>query len=175
MRADRAWVRLGSGRRLDLLDLRPDAWTDEDLTTGLARTYPWGGHSCWELPLSVAQHSLTVLAIGERMQGRALTPAAARTAARCGRGLLGFDCITPLKHAVGRSLRPTYRAPASDYRRVLPAQPLGGQRVPAAQGGRPACRHHGANGFQVLNHQQRPHHPVEWIDDDAILLAVAVE
>ena len=56
MRAGRAWVRLGSGRRLDLLDLRPDAWTDEDLATGLSRTYRWGGHSCWELPLSVAQH-----------------------------------------------------------------------------------------------------------------------
>ena len=77
MRTDRAWVRLSSGRRLDLLDLRPDAWSDEDLATGLSRTYRWGGHSTWSLPLSVAQHSLTVLAIRQRQEGRALAPGAA--------------------------------------------------------------------------------------------------
>ena len=103
MRVDRAWVRLGSGRRLDLLDLRPDAWTDEDLATGLARTYRWGGHSCWELPLSVAQHSLAVLAIRQRMEGRALAPAAAlrELLHDADEGLLGFDCITPLKPQLG--------------------------------------------------------------------------
>ena len=105
MRADRAWVRLGSGRRLDLLDLRPDAWTDEDLATGLARTYRWGGHSCWELPLSVAQHSLAVLAIRERMEGRGLAPAAAlrELLHDADEGLLGFDCITPLKPQLGEA------------------------------------------------------------------------
>jgi hypothetical protein len=99
MRANRAWVRLGSGHRLDLLDLRPDAWTDEDLATGLARTYRWGGHSCWELPLSVAQHSLAVLAIRERTEGRGLAPAAAlhELLHDADEGLLGFDCLTPLK------------------------------------------------------------------------------
>jgi len=103
MRAGRAWVRLGSGRRLDLLDLRPDAWTDEDLATGLARTYRWGGHSCWELPLSVAQHSLAVLTIRERMEGRGLAPAAAlrELLHDADEGLLGFDCITPLQTAIG--------------------------------------------------------------------------
>ena len=48
MRPDRAWVRLGSGRRLDLLDPRPDQWTDRDLAVGLSRTYRWGGHSRWD-------------------------------------------------------------------------------------------------------------------------------
>ena len=105
MRAGRAWVRLGSGRRLDLLDLRPDAWTDEDLATGLARTYRWGGHSCWELPLSVAQHSLAVLAIRERMEGRGLAPTAAlrELLHDADEGLLGFDCITPLKPQLGEA------------------------------------------------------------------------
>ncbi len=42
--ADRAWVRLPSGRRLDLLP-HPFDWTDADLATGLARTFRWGGHS----------------------------------------------------------------------------------------------------------------------------------
>ena len=54
----RAWVRLGSGRPLDLIDPQPHDWQDRDLAVGLSRTYRWGGHSRWALPLSVAQHSL---------------------------------------------------------------------------------------------------------------------
>jgi hypothetical protein len=42
---ERAWVRLPSGRRLDLLSPTPFDWTDADLATGLARTFRWGGHS----------------------------------------------------------------------------------------------------------------------------------
>ena len=61
----RAWILLPSGRRLDLLDPQPDAWTDEDLAIGLSRTYRWAGYSKWDLPLSVAQHSLAVLALRE--------------------------------------------------------------------------------------------------------------
>lgn len=99
-----AWVRLGSGRRLDLLDPDPAAWTDEDLATGLSRTYRWGGHSRWELPLCVAQHSLLVLAIREQGARRTLAPAHAL------RELLhdadealigGFDCPAPLKPHLG--------------------------------------------------------------------------
>ena len=107
MRPDRAWVRLGPERRLNLLDLRPDAWTDEDLATGLSRTYRWGGHSRWELPLSAAQHSLTVLAIRQRMEGRGLAAGAAfrELLHDADEGLLGFDCITPLKPHTG-SARP---------------------------------------------------------------------
>ena len=61
----RAVVLLQSGRRLDLLNPDPNCWTNEDLAIGLSRTYRWAGHSAWELPLSVAQHSLTVLALRE--------------------------------------------------------------------------------------------------------------
>ena len=75
MRPDRAWVRLGSGRRLDLLDPQPGQWTDCDLAVGLSRTYRWGGHSRWDLPLSVAQHSLLVLVLRQQMQPhQPLTP-----------------------------------------------------------------------------------------------------
>ena len=66
----RAWVRLPSGKRLDLLNPTPFDWEDKDLALGLARTYRWGGHSAWPLPLSVAQHSLLVLALHRhRFQG----------------------------------------------------------------------------------------------------------
>ncbi len=61
MRPECAFVLLESGRRLDLLDPRPGAWTDKDLAVGVSRMYRWGGHSRWELPLSVAQHTLLVL------------------------------------------------------------------------------------------------------------------
>ena len=59
----RAVVLLKSRRRLDVLNPDPNAWTDEDLAAGLSRTMRWGGTSRWEHPLSVAQHSLTVLTI----------------------------------------------------------------------------------------------------------------
>ncbi len=75
MKPDHAWVRLGSVRRLDLLDPRPDQRAGQDLAVGMSRTYRWGGHSCWELPLSVAQHSLLVLVLCQQMQPRQpLTP-----------------------------------------------------------------------------------------------------
>jgi len=67
MRPERAWIRLQSGRRLDLLQPAPDSWTDRDLAIGLSRTYRWGGHSCWDLPLSVAQHSLLVLVLRQKL------------------------------------------------------------------------------------------------------------
>ena len=46
MKPARAWVRLQSGRRLNLLAPDPVSWTDSDLAIGLSRTYRWGGHSC---------------------------------------------------------------------------------------------------------------------------------
>lgn len=104
---DRAWVRMPSGRRLDLLNPTPLDWEDEDLSLGLARTYRWGGHSTWDLPMSVAQHSMLVLAIH-----RALAPDR-RSASSDFRelihdaeeGLVGFDCILPLKPFLGENFR----------------------------------------------------------------------
>jgi hypothetical protein len=68
MKPARAWVRLQSGRRLNLLAPDPVSWTDSDLAIGLSRTYRWGGHSCWERPLSVAQHSLLVLVLRQKLR-----------------------------------------------------------------------------------------------------------
>lgn len=99
----RAWVRLPSGRRLDLLDPTPFDWADEDLALGLARTYRWGGHSAWKLPLSVAQHSLLVLALRRARSPSGLSDAAARRELLhdADEGLLGFDPISPLKPFLG--------------------------------------------------------------------------
>jgi hypothetical protein len=104
--AARAWIRLPSGRRLDLLAPTPFDWTDEDLAIGLSRTFRWGGHSVWPAPLSVAQHSLAVLVLR-----RAARPAATRDALRREllhdgeEGLTNFDCISPLKPFLGEGFR----------------------------------------------------------------------
>jgi uncharacterized protein len=103
MTSARAWVRLPSGRRLDLLNPTPFDWTDEDLAIGLARTFRWGGHSVWPHPLSVAQHSLMVLAIRRNASTTGLSDATARRELLhdADEGLLGFDPISPLKPFLG--------------------------------------------------------------------------
>lgn len=106
--APRAWVRLPSGRRLDLINPTPLDWDDEDLAMRLARTYRWGGESAWPLPLSVAQHALTVLAICRSFAADG--PLSAHDALRelhhdSDEGLLGFDCLTPLKPLLGEPFR----------------------------------------------------------------------
>ena len=100
-----AFVLLKSRRRLDLLNPDPQAWTDDDLAEGLSRTMRWGGASQWAYPLSVAQHSLTVLAIRE-----AEGPLTAREALRellhdAAEFMLGWDCIAPLKAQLGQPFR----------------------------------------------------------------------
>lgn len=100
--AERAWVRLPSGRRLDLLAPTPLDWTDEDLATGLARTYRWGGHSVWPgAPLSVAQHSLAVLALRRERARLGGVEALRELLHDAEEGLINFDCIAPLKPFLG--------------------------------------------------------------------------
>jgi len=106
----RAWVRMPSGRRLDLLDPTPFDWDDSDLALGLARTYRWGGHSAWPLPLSVAQHSLTVMhvrAAACKAVGLELSPISAlrELLHDAEEGLLGFDCVSPLKPFMGEAFK----------------------------------------------------------------------
>jgi len=99
-----------SGRRLDLLDPTPFDWDDSDLALGLARTYRWGGHSAWPLPLSVAQHSLTVMhvrAAACAANGLQLSPISAlrELLHDAEEGLLGFDCVSPLKPFMGDAFK----------------------------------------------------------------------
>jgi hypothetical protein len=110
-------VRLPSGRRLDLLHPTPFDWTDEDLAIGLARTYRWGGHSRWPLPLSVAQHSLLVLALRRDASPTGLAPPLAlrELLHDADEGLLGFDPISPLKPFLG----PGYAALAERLRSAI--------------------------------------------------------
>ncbi len=58
--APRAWQRMLSGRRLDLLDPSPVDIEIEDIAHGLARVARWNGQTRGDLPFNVAQHSLIV-------------------------------------------------------------------------------------------------------------------
>ncbi len=126
MKPSRAWVLLPSRRRLNLLAPDPQAWTDRDLAIGLSRTYRWAGYSAWPHPLSVAQHSLTVLALHRLATDRPLTAAEARrellhdaTEALLG----GYDPITPIKPHLGEGYERlvTLHQAALDIRYALPA------------------------------------------------------
>ncbi len=58
--APRAWQRMLSGRRLDLLDPSPLDIEIEDIAHGLARVARWNGQTVGAQAFSVAQHSLLV-------------------------------------------------------------------------------------------------------------------
>lgn len=69
----RAWQRMLSGRRLDLLDPSPLDIEIADIAHGLARVARWNGQTHGPHIFSVAQHSLLVEAVV-----RALAPEAGR-------------------------------------------------------------------------------------------------
>ncbi len=61
----RAWQRMLSGRRLDLLNPTPLDIEIEDIAHGLARVARWNGQTSGKHAFSVAEHSLLV----ERIAG----------------------------------------------------------------------------------------------------------
>ena len=97
----RAWQRMLSGRRLDLLDPSPLDVEIEDIAHGLARVARWNGQTRGAAAFSVAQHCLLVESLVGRFRPRA--PAAWRLAALLHDApeyVIG-DLITPFKAAVG--------------------------------------------------------------------------
>jgi hypothetical protein len=123
--APRAWQRMLSGRRLDLLDPSPLDVEIEDIAHGLARVARWNGQTVGLHIFSVAQHSLLVEGIGEYMQ-RGLTPASKLTALLhdAAEYVLG-DLISPLKSVIGESYKEMEaRLTGAIYIRFgLPAKP----------------------------------------------------
>ena len=66
MKQPRAWQRMLSGRRLDLLDPTPMDIEVEDIAHGLAFVARWNGQTRGDWPYSVAEHSLLVEEIFSR-------------------------------------------------------------------------------------------------------------
>src|ERR1700684_325337 len=96
----RAWQRMLSGRRLDLLAPSPLDVELEDIAHGLARVARWNGQTKGAHIFSVAQHCLLVEALARlrapRLQlksGRAAPPHRDPSALRTAGGSLGRDQI----------------------------------------------------------------------------------
>ena len=97
----RAWQRMLSGRRLDLLDPTPVDIEIEDIARGLAFVARWNGQTQGEHAYSVAEHSLLVETLFGRIAPKA--PAKWRLAALLHDApeyVIG-DMISPVKSAVG--------------------------------------------------------------------------
>jgi len=97
----RAWQRMLSGRRLDLLAPDPADIEIEDIAHGLARVARWNGQTFGPHAFSVAQHSLVVeeIAVGRDREW----PACWRLAALlhdASEYVVG-DLISPFKNAIG--------------------------------------------------------------------------
>ncbi|SOH94749.1 hypothetical protein SAMN06273572_105173 [Monaibacterium marinum] len=103
---ERAWQRMLSGRRLDLLDPSPLDVEIEDIAHGLAFVARWNGQTQGDWPYSVAEHSLLVDDLYHELYPKA--PVRWRLAALLHDApeyVIG-DMISPVKAAVG----PGYRA-----------------------------------------------------------------
>jgi 5'-deoxynucleotidase YfbR-like HD superfamily hydrolase len=97
----RAWQRMLSGRRLDLLDPQPADIAIEDIAHGLARVARWNGQTIGAHAFSVAQHVLVVEDIAAALNPG--WPDAWRLAALLHDApeyVIG-DLISPFKTAIG--------------------------------------------------------------------------
>ncbi len=101
----RAWQRMLSGRRLDLLNPSPLDVELEDIAHGLARVARWNGQTAGDHIFSVAQHSLLVEAIAGHLAPD--LPASARLAVLLHDApeyVIG-DIISPFKAVIGEAYR----------------------------------------------------------------------
>ena len=97
----RAWQRMLSGRRLNLLEPSPLDIEIEDIAHGLSRVARWNGQTLGNWAFSVAEHSVLVETILERYRKNA--PTEWRLAALvddAAEYVIG-DLISPFKAAVG--------------------------------------------------------------------------
>ena len=101
----RAWQRMLSGRRLDLLDPDPADIAIEDIAHGLARVARWNGQTIGANPFSVAQHSVLVESLAALLEPS--LPAVSRLAVLLHDGpeyVIG-DLISPFKTVMDHAYR----------------------------------------------------------------------
>jgi len=97
----RAWQRMLSGRRLDLLDPTPVDVEIEDIAHGLAFVARWNGQTRGEFPYSVAEHSLLVERLFSRMNPGIAARWKLAALLHDGPEYVIGDMISPVKAAVG--------------------------------------------------------------------------
>ena len=96
----RAWQRMLSGRRLDLLDPSPLDVEIEDIAHGLARVARWNGQTEGAHIFSVAQHSLLVEIIA-RQRARLDRPSRLGVLLHDAPEYVIGDMISPFKAVIG--------------------------------------------------------------------------
>lgn len=102
----RAWQRMLSGRRLDLLDPSPLDIEIEDIAHGLAFVARWNGQTIGDFPYSVAEHSLLVEHIYGLLVPNAPTKWRLAALLHDAPEYVIGDMISPVKASVG----PGYKA-----------------------------------------------------------------
>jgi uncharacterized protein len=106
-RRARAWQRMLSGRRLDLLDPSPLDVEIGDIAHGLARVSRWNGQTLGDHAFSVAQHCLLVERIAALQDPQ--TPA---------RDLLATLLHDAPEYVIGDMISPLKRFVGGDYKAV---------------------------------------------------------
>ena len=101
-RMKRAWQRMLSGRRLDLLDPTPMDIEIVDIAHGLAFVARWNGQTRGDFAYSVAEHSLLVEQIYARQNPANVKWQLAALLHDAPEYVIG-DMISPVKSAVGPS------------------------------------------------------------------------
>jgi len=97
----RAWQRMLSGRRLDLLNPSPFDVEIEDIAHGLSRVSRWNGQTVGEHPFSVAQHSVFVMDLFIAAQPFCPTEQRLYALLHDAPEYVIGDLISPFKSAVG--------------------------------------------------------------------------
>ncbi|PZQ52640.1 MAG: hypothetical protein DI556_03065 [Rhodovulum sulfidophilum] len=101
MAQERAWQRMLSGRRLDLLDPSPLDIEIEDIAHGLAFVARWNGQTRGDFPYSVAEHSLLVEQIYGQTAPRPLPRWRLAALLHDAPEYVIGDMISPVKAAIG--------------------------------------------------------------------------
>ena len=97
----RAWQRMLSGRRLNLLEPSPLDIEIEDIAHGLSRVARWNGQTSGNWAFSVAEHSVLVETILERYRNNAPTEWRLAALVHDAAEYVIGDLISPFKAAVG--------------------------------------------------------------------------
>jgi len=97
----RAWQRMLSGRRLDLLNPSPLDIEIEDIARGLSFQARWNGQTIGDFPYSVAEHSILVEALFSRLYPKAPPKWQLAALLHDAPEFVIGDMISPVKAAVG--------------------------------------------------------------------------
>jgi 5'-deoxynucleotidase YfbR-like HD superfamily hydrolase len=101
LKAPRAWQRMLSGRRLDLLDPTPLDVELDDIAHGLARVARWNGQTEGAHIFSVAQHALLVEALARQRSPRLDARARLAVLLHDAPEYVIGDMISPFKAVIG--------------------------------------------------------------------------